>query len=216
MNLQQHAGLVISLFQGFKYAVHCHFDNIGGTALYRGVYGGTLGIHGQAFVFVVNAVHGAFAAKRGKNIAVFAGKLNGVVHIFFNLGHFAEIGINISFGLFIADIDLFGKAVLGNAVNNAEVYCLSMAALVRGHLVQRHAEHAGSRGGVNILIFGKGVFQAFYVGHHRQQPQFYLRIVRGNQFAAGTGDKTFTDFFALFAANRNILQIGVIGGQAPG
>ncbi len=142
--------------------------------MYRRIDCGALSVHGQAFVFIINAIDRTFAAERCQDIAVLAGKLNSVIHILLDFGHFAEISVNISFGFLVADINLFCQTKLGNAVDNAEINRFGVAALVWRYFIQRHAENTGSRGGMNILIFGKRMFQPLYIRNHRQQAQLNL------------------------------------------
>ena len=47
-----------------------------------------------------------------------------------------------------------------------------------------------------------------------QQPELHLGIIRGYQFATGGCDKDGADI-VRFAANRNILQIGVRARETP-
>ena len=62
---------------------------------------------------------------------------------------------------------------------------------------------------MNIYAVGKSLFERFDIRHRGQQTQFNLRVITGNEFAIGFGNKARTDFFALFAADGNILQIGI-------
>ncbi len=111
---------------------------------------------------------------------------------------------------------LVGQAEAGNAVNNAEIDRLGAAAHFGGHVLDRHAENFRRRHGVNIQIVGKGLLQFRDIGDMRQQPQFDLAVIGADQLAALGRDEGLADAAAFFGAHRDVLQIGIGGGQPPG
>ena len=69
---------------------------------------------------------------------------------------------------------------------------------------------------MNIQALGKGLFERIDVGHMGQHAQFDLGIVGRDQLVAGLADKGRADLAAFQRADRNILQVGVRGGQTAG
>ena len=54
---------------------------------------------------------------------------------------------------------------------------MALAALLGADLIQRHAEHLGCRGAVDVLARREGALQVRVVGHVRHDAQLDLRIV---------------------------------------
>ena len=63
---------------------------------------------------------------------------------------------------------------------------------------------------------GEGFQQAFVAGQVRHDAQLDLRVIGGDDDAAGFGDERLANLAALGAAHRDVLQIRVVGRQPPG
>ena len=114
--------------------------------------------------------------------------------------------------LVCADLQPPRQAPARNAVEDGEVDRLGASARVAIDL----AEQLLGRGGVNVLAIGEGVAQRRHIGHMRRQPQLDLAIVGRQDDIAGLGDEGVADLPPDFGADRDILQIGIGGGQAAG
>ena len=69
---------------------------------------------------------------------------------------------------------------------------------------------------MNVEIVGKGFFQLRNIGDMGQQPQLDLAVIGADQLVALGGDEGLADAAAFLGAHRNVLQIGIGGGQPPG
>ena len=167
MHLQQHFGFQPVFFELVRYPVHRQFDNIGRAALNRGINRCAFGIGGQSFILVINSHNRAASSKRCQNIIIGTGKGYRIIHIFLNFGHFAEISINISFGIFRCHADLSGQAICGNAVNNSEIDGFGVTAGIGIHFIIRNSKDVRCRCRVNIYTGGKSVFQGLNIGNSR-------------------------------------------------
>ena len=104
-------------------------------------------------------------------------------------------------------------------MNNAEIDRLGLAAHIRRHVFHRHAENLRCRHRMNVQPFrGKSFFstQLRNIGDVGQQPQLDLAVIGTNELAALGGDKGPADAAARFGSHRNVLEVGVGGGQPPG
>ena len=117
----------------------------------------------------------------------------------------AQVVINIGLGLISADADVLGQGELGNAIDNAEVDSLGMAALEGRDGFNGHAEDLAGRGGVNVVAAAESLLHSPVVCNVAQDPQFDLAVVRVHKDAAGLGDKHFPDLCAQVCSHRDIL-----------
>ena len=69
---------------------------------------------------------------------------------------------------------------------------------------------------VNVLTAAKRLDQGVIVRQMGEDPQLNLRIVRRNQDTAGLCDERASNLSADRGPNRDVLQIGIAGAQAPG
>ncbi len=68
---------------------------------------------------------------------------------------------------------------------------------------------------MNVEALREGALQLRNVGDVRQHAQLDLRVVRRDQHRALGRDERRADLAAFLGADRNVLQIGVVGRQAP-
>src|SRR5699024_5800070 len=127
-----------------------------------------------------------------------------------------EITRDVVGGLVAADAEVARQAERAHAVHQAEVDGLGGAALVLADIVGLLAEHLGGGGATDVGAFAEGALHALVAGQVRHDPQFDLRVVRGQHLVAGRGDEGLADAPALGGAHRDVLQVGVGRGQAAG
>ena len=66
------------------------------------------------------------------------------------------------------------------------------------------------------LPSAKASLSAFDVGDVGEHAKLDLGIVRGQEDVALLGDEGLSDFAAFLGADRDVLQVGVVGGEAAG
>ena len=69
---------------------------------------------------------------------------------------------------------------------------------------------------MDVVAAAEGLDQQRVAREVRQQAQFDLRIVGGEQDVAGFGDEGGANSRAEFGADGNVLQIGIGRGEAAG
>jgi hypothetical protein len=69
---------------------------------------------------------------------------------------------------------------------------------------------------VNVEAFAEGFLQRLDIGDFGEQPQLDLRIVGGDELVTVDGDEGTADLAALLGADRNVLQVRLGRGEAPG
>ena len=69
---------------------------------------------------------------------------------------------------------------------------------------------------MHVLAVREGVAQPLVAREVRHDAQLDLRVVRRDQARAGRRDEGLADAPALRRADGDVLQVGVVGGQAPG
>ena len=92
-----------------------------------------------------------------------------------------------------------------------KLMALAAPAHLARHVLHGHAEHLRGRYRVDVETLVKGLAQLRDVGDMREQPQFDLRIIRGDEFAPGRRDKGAPDLAALLVAHGNVLDVGIGG-----
>ena len=215
MHLQQHAGVRQAVIgQRLGHGNHRPANNIGGGALYRRVNGGAFGKGASGRNFGVDFAQVNLAAKQRRNIALGPRFGFGGLHIVMNAGEFAEIGFDIIAGFTAANTQLIGQAESRDAVNNAKIDGLGAAPHFRRHIGQGNAKHFRRRHGVNIQAIGKGLPQAFDLGHMGQNTQLDLAIIGTYQNMVRGRNKSRSDAATILGTDRDILQIRV-GRRKP-
>ena len=84
------------------------------------------------------------------------------------------------------------------------------------HHQRRHAEYLRSGERVDVIAAPKSFHQQWVFREMRQQAQFDLRVVGGQQDVAGFGGEGGANFAAQFGADRNVLQVRIGRRQASG
>ena len=84
------------------------------------------------------------------------------------------------------------------------------------HLIQRNIEHFAGGAGVDVLAGGEGFAQGRDIRHVGEKAQFDLAVIGADQHIAGLGHENAADAGTFFRADRDVLQIGVVAGNAAG
>src|SRR5690606_36121445 len=115
-----------------------------------------------------------------------------------------------------ADAQLPGQAPGAHAVHEAEVDRLGGATLVGTHLLQRQAEDLGGGGTVDVLAALEGAQQALVAAEVGHDAQLDLRVVAGDHLPPRRGDEGGADAAAVLGADRDVLQVRVVGAEPAG
>ena len=216
MHLQQHAAFQPGRIQRRRQLDHGALDDVGRPSLQRCIAGLPLGIAALGGVAVGNAGHPATAAERGQHETADARFLPRAFHVRADARVAHEIRVDIALRLARLDAELAAEPEGADAIDDAEIDRLGAAPDQPRHLRHRHAEHLARRAAVDVLPGGERLAQCGYVGHMGEQPQFDLGVVGTDQQVAGCGDEGSADASALLRSDRDVLQVGIVGGQASG
>ncbi len=148
--------------------------------------------------------------------AVFLREFYSIGHIGPDPGEALEIAVDEALRLGARNPQVAGKTEAGDAVDDAEVDRLGLAADVAGHLVQGDVEHLGGGEGVDVDPVLEGAAQFGDVGDMGKDAQFDLGIVEADEEAAFRGHESLTDAAAFLGADGDVLQVRVGRGEAPG
>ena len=130
VDLQGHSGFQIAVAEGGVDADHGDFDQVGGSALQRGVYGRAFGEAALVCVFAVDVGDGADAAVEGFYFQVAAGFFESLVDEGADACVFFEIVGDELFGFGGLDAEILRQAEGREAVDDAEVDDFGGAAMV--------------------------------------------------------------------------------------
>jgi alkyl hydroperoxide reductase subunit AhpF len=93
---------------------------------------------------------------------------------------------------------------------------LAVAPLVLAHFLQRHAEHLGRGGLVHVVAVLEGVAQALVARQVRHDAQLDLRVVGGDDLAAGGAMKASRMRRPCGVRIGMFCRFGIVGGEAAG
>ena len=160
--------------------------------------------------------NGTHPPKQRRHFLIAARLIQGCVDEAAHPAVLLEIGIDEALGFLSVNAELLRQSERRQPIDDAEVYRLGAAAMLRIDHQRRHSEHLRGGEGVNVLAGSVGLDQQLVAGEVRQQTQFDLRVVGGQQHVPGLGDEGSADFAAKLGANRNILQVGIHGREPSG
>ncbi len=163
---------------GVRHADHRAADDVGGRALDRGVDRLALGGGGVRAAGVdLRGVDAA--AEQRLDVAVLLGEGDGAVHVLADAGEALEVGVDEALGVLARDAQVVGEAEGGDAVDHPEVDRLGLAADVRGHALDRHAEHLRGGHRVDVEAVAEGLLQRLDVGDVREDARARSGCSRG-------------------------------------
>ncbi len=127
-----------------------------------------------------------------------------------------KISVDEFFGFALLNAKLLRQAERRKPVHDTEVHRLGAAAVFSVNQHRRHAEDLRRGERMDVITAAKSFHQQSVFRKVRQQAQFNLRIIGGEQYMARLSDNRRANFTAQLGANRNILQVGIDGGKPPG
>ena len=138
---------------------HRELDQIGGGALQRGVDGGALGEAAGVRIAAVDVGDGTLAAEHRLRHAGFANFRDGRVEQAAHARIAREVVLDVLARLRARDTQLRGEAEGADAVDDAEIHRLGVAARIGRDHQRRHAHHLGGGAGVDVLAVAEGFEQ---------------------------------------------------------
>ena len=213
VDLENELGLQPGLPKGLIHPDHGQLDDIRRRALDGGVQRHPLAEGAEVEVAALELRQIPPPAIERGHIALGLGGLDDVLHIGADAAVVGEIGVHIGPGLVGADADILGQGPGRDAVDNAEVDGLGVAAHLRRHLVQGDPEDLGGRDRVNVLTGGEGRLHMGVAGDMGQHPQLNLTVVGVHQNPAGPGYEHLANLAAQLPADRDVLEIGLRGTE---
>src|SRR6185437_12515521 len=151
MHLQQHARLHVALVEQPLNPDHGDFDEIGGSALQRRVYGRPLRKTTGSRIAAVHIRNRSNAAEQRFGDAGFANFGDGPVEEFANAGITLEIAADVQFRFLAVDAELLRQPERRLAVDDTKVDGLRSAAHFRGDHDEIDMKHLGSRSRVDVF-----------------------------------------------------------------
>ena len=197
-------------------ADHGQLDQVGGGALQRRIDGGALGKPAHIGVLAQDVGNGTNAAEQRRHLLIAAGSFECLVNEAAHALVAFEIGVDVCLGFLGVNPQSLREPEGRESVHDAEVHHLGAAAMLGLHHQRRNAEDLRGGEGVDVVAAAEGVDQQRVVGEMRQQAELDLRIVGGEQHAAGLGDEGGANFAAEFGADGNVLQVRVLRRQPAG
>ena len=137
-----------------------------------------------------------------------------LVHVAPHPGKALEITVDVVARGGVVDTQGFGQTKGAHAINQAEVDHLGIAALLTADLIRPQAKHLSRRGAVHIQPLMKGTQQGLVFAQMRHDAQLNLAVVGARNAPAFGCHEGLSHPSSLGGADRDILQIRVVAGQA--
>ena len=208
MHLQQNTAFQPCIPQCPVSPYHRQLDNIRCRPLNRGIHSHALS---QGTLVEIAAPDGrqiTAAAIPGQHIAIFLCLCHNLVNKALYPLALGKILVNIILCLFPWDVQILRQPIIADAVNNAEIDSLCLAAQLTIHLVYCHAENLCRSPGMDVLLLPEGTQKILVLGHVSQHTQLNLAVIcRKQQVIPLPRLKQLPDMPALLPAHRDILQI---------
>ena len=147
---------------------------------------------------------------------MFAGELLAALDEGLYVGILSEILLNQRRSLLAGDAELLAETEGRDAIDDAEVDALGIAALVFGDLFHRQVVNLGRRGGMDVETAVEGVEHVLVLGQRGDDTELNLRVVgRQQQVVVVSGHEGTAYLAAALGTDGDILQIGIAGREAP-
>ena len=211
VNLHYHTRTEASTEYLAVYFYHGHFDDVGGTALKRGVYGIALGKAAHYGVARVDVGKHTFATLDGGDIAVASGRLYGTVNVFTNSRIGGEVTVNKHLGLRARYAEAFGESEGRYAVDDAEVGGLCVAALIVGDTLNRLMVDTRGCAAMDVVARKECVYHILVAREVSYEAQLYLGVVGVEKYAPLVGHEGATYLASVIGTYGYVLQIGIGG-----
>lgn len=209
VDLEEHFGLVGLFAEEGVDLDHGEFDHVGGGALDGHVDGGALGVLAEAGVSGGEIRVVAAASGEGFGVASVAGLGDGAIHVLFDGGILAEVGVDDLCGFAAGDGEALAEAEGGDAVDDAEVDHFRAGAHVAGDFLGGDAVDFRGGDGVDVGAVLEGGDHGGIAGEGGHDAELDLGVIAGEEGEAFTRDEGLADFSASFGADGDILEIGV-------
>ena len=205
---------VSALFQLCGGVKHCQLDNIARRALQRHIQRDALAESALVGVCRFQLGHFPSAPEKRLHISLFLRRFYRRVHILLYAGIRCEVSLYKLSGTRPRNAQILGKPVFAYAVDDSEVHRFGVAAHFGRNHIFGHAEYLGGGYGVYVRARVERRAHSAVAAEMRHQPEFYLRIVGGDQHVAGRGDEQLSYKRALRLSHGDILQVG-FGRRKP-
>ena len=215
VHLHDHLRALALRVQRLLHRHHAHLDEVGGGTLHGGVDGGTLGPGAARAVGTVDLGQVEPPAEHRFHIASRLGLGLGVVHVVAHPREALEVAVDVVLGRRVVDAQRLRQAIAAHAVDEPEVDDLGVAALLAADQLRRQAEHFRCRGAVHVHPLGKGLEEGLVATEVGHDAQLDLRIVGTGNHVPWWCDEGLAHTPPLGRADRDVLQVGVVAGQAP-
>ena len=126
-----------------------------------------------------------------------------------------EVGVPQIRCLSVVDSELTGQPEGRQAVGQSIAHGLDVAALLGGHVLDLDAVDQGGDVAVQVLPAAEGLDQRLVRGQVRHDAHLDLGVVGGHEALVALADgEGLSDAHPLLVTGRDVLQVGVGGGQA--
>ena len=215
MHLEQELRLQSALRELVVHCEHRALHDVGGCALDRCVDGHVLGGDALACVGRVDLGQRAAAAEHRARFLVLARVLQAVVEVALHAGQRAEVGLDELARLRRLHAGLLREAARAHAVHEAVVDDLRLVAQLRRHHVRQQAVDDRRRARVDVFALLERLDERLVARQVREDAQFDLAVVRGQQRPAlAARDECGAHLAAFLGADRDVLQVGIVARQA--
>ena len=215
MHLQEKARLGNLALQRRVEIDHRLLDEIGRRALERRVHRHPLRVRAHVVVAVVEAGNGPHAAEDRLGAAGRARLLEDRVEARADPREPVEVGGDERLRLGARHAELRGQRERPHAVEHAEVDRLGAAPLARGDGLRRDREDLRRRRAVDVLPAPERLEQRLVAREMREQAQLDLGVVGGHEDAPRGRDEGAADREARLRADRDVLEVRRVRGEAP-
>ena len=139
MDLQEDAALVAAFFHFLLHGDHGELHDICGRALDRRIHSHALSQGPAHEILAMNVRQLAVATEEGSSPTGFLGLFDHVIHEAVDFRIAGIVLIDVVLRFFRRDAKLLGKAKGADAVDDAKVYRLRVASLLRRHVLKGNA-----------------------------------------------------------------------------
>ena len=195
---------------------HGAFDDVRRRALHRRVDRAALGVLAQLRVARADVGQVQPPAEYRLDVTDLPRLRARLVHEALHAGIALEVALHVLLRRAALDAEVACQAERRHAVHETEVDDLGGAALVGRDCIEADAKHLRGRRLVHVAIRGESRAQAFISRQVRHDAQLDLRVVGRQQHPARWRDERLADAPPLGPAHRDVLQVGIDGGQPPG
>lgn len=210
VDLQQDAALEARFPELAESGDHRELDDIGCRALYRRVHRHALGEHALVEVAALDGGQLAAAAEHRRDIARLVRLGDDLVHEGAHARIARKVAADVVARFLARDVQVARESEVADAVDDAEVDGLRVAAQLGRDLIQGDAEDLGGRARVDVLAALERIDEVLVARHVREQAQLDLRVVgRQEAIVPFARLEERADHAALLCAHGDVLEVRV-------